>query len=153
MIIKNLQSEINKLRSARDKAAPGGAKSLLNTQINAAKAELDGERAALTQLQSKQESAKRTLNDLKNKYKEYSDQLKNSSKITSKYAEAFKLLPQPIQNAVNATKSLTKAAAAFIATPLGLILGALVLSYKAVTFWANNSAEGQVAFAAEQCIP
>lgn len=146
-VIKNLQSEINKLRSARDKAAPGGAKSLLNTQINAAKAELDGERAALTQLQSKQESAKRTLNDLKNKYKEYSDQLKNSSKITSKYAEAFKLLPQPIQNAVNATKSLTKAAAAFIATPLGLILGALVLSYKAVTFWANNSAEGQVAFA------
>ncbi|MBD9177611.1 MAG: hypothetical protein EGP82_00260 [Odoribacter splanchnicus] len=146
-VIKNLQTEINKLRSARDKAAPGESKSSLNIQINSAKAELEGERAALVQLQSKQESAKRTLNDLKNKYREYSEQLKSSAKTTSKYSEAFKLLPQPIQNAVNATKALTKAAAAFIATPLGLILGALVLSYKAVTLWANNSAEGQIAFA------
>lgn len=146
-VIKNLQTEINKLRSARDKSAPGEAKSSLNIQINSAKSELEGERAALVRLQSKQESAKRTLNDLKNKYREYSEQLKSSAKTTSKYSEAFKLLPQPIQNAVNATKALTKAAAAFIATPLGLILGALVLSYKAVTLWANNSAEGQIAFA------
>lgn len=146
-IIKGIEADVKNIQNSFNKAAPGRMQASIKPELERAKKVLNEEKAALNDLQNKQQQAKLTLQNLKNEYAGYTEQIKQSTKQTNKYAEAFKLLPQPIRNAVNATKAFTKSAAAFIATPLGLILGALALAYKSVSLWANNSAEGQIAFA------
>ena len=59
------------------------------------------------------------------------------------YNEIISNLPGPLRNAVTGLNNMTKAAKAFIATPLGAALAALILAYKALTTWLNKTSEGQ----------
>lgn len=63
------------------------------------------------------------------------------------YNNIISQLPDPLQRAVKGLNGMVGAAKAFIATPLGAVLAALILAYKAVTTWLNKSAEGQQALA------
>lgn len=49
----------------------------------------------------------------------------------------------PMSKTITNFGKMTKAAMAFIATPLGMILGAIALALKSVHTWLNKSAEGQ----------
>ena len=49
----------------------------------------------------------------------------------------------PLSKTITNFGKMTKAAMAFVATPLGMILGAVALALKAVHTWLNKSAEGQ----------
>lgn len=49
----------------------------------------------------------------------------------------------PLSKTIKNFGKMTKAAMAFVATPLGMILGAIALALKAVHTWLNKSAEGQ----------
>lgn len=49
----------------------------------------------------------------------------------------------PLSKTIKNFGKMTKAAMAFVATPLGMILGAVALALKAVHTWLNKSAEGQ----------
>ena len=49
----------------------------------------------------------------------------------------------PLSKTITNFGKMTKAAMAFVATPLGMILGAIALALKAVHTWLNKSAEGQ----------
>lgn len=60
---------------------------------------------------------------------------------------ALDSLPSPLKSATSGFGSLIKAAKAFIATPIGAILGAIVLALKALTTWFSSSADGQMEFA------
>lgn len=64
-----------------------------------------------------------------------------------KYNSIMAQLPQPLQAAANGITGMTGAAKAFIATPLGAILAAIILAVKALTTWFHSSVEGQMAFA------
>lgn len=64
-----------------------------------------------------------------------------------KYNSIMAQLPQPLQAAAGGITGMTGAAKAFIATPLGAILAAIILAVKALTTWFNSSVEGQMAFA------
>lgn len=59
------------------------------------------------------------------------------------YNNIISQLPAPLKNAITGLNGMTGAAKAFIATPLGAILAALILAFKALTSWLHGSAEGQ----------
>ncbi|MBO4718980.1 MAG: hypothetical protein J5658_03800 [Prevotella sp.] len=62
---------------------------------------------------------------------------------TENYKKIIAGLPGPLKNAVTGLNQMTGAAKAFIATPLGAILAALILAYKAITTWLSKTSEGQ----------
>lgn len=63
------------------------------------------------------------------------------------YQQIVGQLPQPLQMAITGVQGMTGAARAFIATPLGAILAAIVLALQAVKTWLNSTVEGQMKMA------
>lgn len=60
-----------------------------------------------------------------------------------RYNQVLSQCPPALRNVITGLNGMTGAAKAFIATPLGAILAALITAYKAITTWLNRSAEGQ----------
>lgn len=65
----------------------------------------------------------------------------------SNYQEILGKLPAPLQSVIGGIMGMTGAAKAFIATPLGAIIAAIVLALQALHEWFGSSVEGQMAFA------
>ena len=63
------------------------------------------------------------------------------------FVSTITALPGPIGKTASAIKSMTKAALAFIATPLGVVLAAIAAALAAVTSWFRRTEEGQNALA------
>ena len=66
---------------------------------------------------------------------------------TQQYNQIMALMPAPIKAAASAVNGLTAASLRFLVTPLGAVIGAIVLALQALTTWFNSSKEGQLAFA------
>ena len=64
-----------------------------------------------------------------------------------KYNEVVSKLPLPLKAACEGITGMTGAAKAFIATPLGAVLAAIILTLQALRTWLNSTVEGQFAFA------
>lgn len=60
-----------------------------------------------------------------------------------KVGEAFKALGIPVMGSLTAIKSVTKALWGMCATPVGAVIAAIALAFKAVHTWMTKSAEGQ----------
>lgn len=60
-----------------------------------------------------------------------------------KVGEAFKALGIPVTGSLTAIKSVTKAIWGMCATPVGAVIAAIALAFKAVHTWMTKSAEGQ----------
>jgi hypothetical protein len=60
-----------------------------------------------------------------------------------KISQSLKSIPGPIGGVIRGLGGMTKAAIAFIATPLGAIIAAIVLGFKALTAYLRGSEEGQ----------
>lgn len=60
-----------------------------------------------------------------------------------KVGEAFKALGIPVTGSLTAIKSATKALWGMCATPVGAVIAAIALAFKAVHTWMTKSAEGQ----------
>lgn len=63
------------------------------------------------------------------------------------YQAIVQKLPQPVQMAIQGIQGMTGAAKAFIATPIGAIIAAVVLALQAMKTWLNSTVEGQLKFA------
>ena len=89
------------------------------------------------------QQAKAGLNDFKNGV---TDLITNNGKFQQQIGvigDAFKGLGIPISGSLTAIKSVTKALWAMCATPVGAVIAAIALSFKAVHTWMTKSAEGQ----------
>lgn len=64
-----------------------------------------------------------------------------------KYNAIISQMPPSLQAAANGIKGMTGAAKAFIATPLGAVLAAVILAVKTLKTWFDSTVEGQLAFA------
>ena len=60
-----------------------------------------------------------------------------------KYDAILKGLPPGLKSAVTGLNGMVGAAKAFIATPLGAVLAALILAFKTISTWLHKSSEGQ----------
>lgn len=59
------------------------------------------------------------------------------------YAQLLQMLPAPIQGVIKGINGITSAAMKFIMTPIGAVVAALALAFKALYTWLNKTAEGQ----------
>ena len=169
--ILNLASEVNASQAEIKKAfnelgkqsfEVGGAQSVeyFREQIVAVTKTIHDYQEQLTQLQASdtfdknsdevkelQENladATKTLEQLKAAY-DGADaaQLAQASENAKGMSQAFNALPGPIKNAVNGLKGLVNAAKAFIATPLGAVIAALVAAFGILKSYFTGTADGQ----------
>lgn len=166
--IQNLQNIMQGAVKAGDMSSAAEAA----TQIQTLQVQLTQAKENLGQLQQQAQGAQDTLNNfgavsagvsqkveeqsttwgrLKDKFSSVGQGL---SKFASKQVEGAKGALSSLTNTVDGMGiplsktitnfgKMTKAAMAFVATPLGMILGAVALALKAVHTWLNKSAEGQ----------
>lgn len=166
--IQNLQNIMQGAVKAGDMSSASEAA----TQIQTLQVQLTQAKENLGQLQQQAQGAQDTLNNfgavsagvsqkveeqsttwgrLKDKFSSVGQGLSN---FASKQVEGAKGALSSLTNTVDGMGiplsktitnfgKMTKAAMAFVATPLGMILGAVALALKAVHTWLNKSAEGQ----------
>lgn len=166
--IQNLQNIMQGAVKAGDMSSASEAA----TQIQTLQVQLTQAKENLGQLQQQAQGAQDTLNNfgavsagvsqkveeqsttwgrLKDKFSSVGQGLSN---FASKQVEGAKGALSSLTNTVDGMGiplsktitnfgKMTKAAMAFVATPLGMILGAIALALKAVHTWLNKSAEGQ----------
>lgn len=70
-------------------------------------------------------------------------QVKKAKGAFSSFSDTIDGMGIPLTQTIKNFGKMTKAAWAFVSTPLGMVLGAIVLALKAVHTWLNKSAEGQ----------
>lgn len=103
------------------------------------------EKATLAIEQNKYELVK--VNQELKKYGQNLDitdaEIVNVSEGTNKFTGSLDGLPGPLGSAVTGIKSMTKAAMTFIATPLGMIIAAIVAGLAALSSYFKRSEEGQ----------
>lgn len=66
---------------------------------------------------------------------------------TENYNKIISNLPAPLQSAISGIQGMATAAKAFVATPLGATIAAIVLALQAMRTWLNSSVEGQMRLA------
>ena len=89
-------------------------------------------------------------NSLKEAVAATSEEMENNDGIMikllggqEKYNAIISQLPPGLKATVQGLNGMVGAARAFIATPLGAVLAALILAYKAISTWLKGTAEGQ----------
>lgn len=94
------------------------------------------------------------MNEVKQELQKTSEEVAEHSSLMvkmmggyEKYQSVLGNLPGPLKNVITSINGMTGAAKAFIATPLGAIIGALVIALQALKSWFDSTAEGQLAFA------
>lgn len=166
--IQNLQNIMQGAVKAGDMSSASEAA----TQIQTLQVQLTQAKENLGQLQQQAQGAQDTLNNfgavsagvsqkvkeqsttfgrLKDKFSSVgqgfsnfaSKQVKGAKGALSSLTDTVDGMGIPLSKTIKNFGKMTKAAMAFVATPLGMILGAIALALKAVHTWLNKSAEGQ----------
>lgn len=89
------------------------------------------------------EQAKNGLNDFKDGIVNVLTANGKLQGEVGKVGDAFKALGIPVTGSLTAIKSVTKALWGMCATPIGAVIAAVALSFKALHTWLTKSAEGQ----------
>lgn len=166
--IQNLQNIMQGAVKAGDMSSASEAA----TQIQTLQVQLTQAKENLGQLQQQAQGAQDTLNNfgavsagvsqkveeqsttwgrLKDKFSSVgqgfsnfaSKQVEGAKGALSSLTDTVDGMGIPLSKTITNFGKMTKAAMAFVATPLGMILGAIALALKAVHTWLNKSAEGQ----------
>lgn len=166
--IQNLQNIMQGAVKAGDMSSASEAA----TQIQTLQVQLTQAKENLGQLQQQAQGAQDTLNNfgavsagvsqkveeqsttwgrLKDKFSSVgqgfsnfaSKQVEGAKGALSSLTDTVDGMSIPLSKTITNFGKMTKAAMAFVATPLGMILGAIALALKAVHTWLNKSAEGQ----------
>lgn len=147
--IKQTQREFIKQRQLEEKVAKSSSGSydqlsakysLLKRQLNALSKEERNNTKEGKAMVMQANSIRNEMNGLQKETGNYSLQV-------GKYTAAFDSLPGPLRGITMGFKSITKAAIAFIATPIGAVLAALVAVIGALKVAFTSSEEGQNKFA------
>lgn len=163
--IEQETAKLNELAKAFQEAAQAGDMGKVTSlgqqmkeqseNIQAVINETNKYKTALSDLNEEDETFRRELEQLVEGTNELGKSLDNNSGIMVKllggqkeYNAIISQLPAPLRSAVTSLNGLVGAAKAFIATPLGAVLAALILAYKSLTSWLHGAAEGQERLAA-----
>ena len=123
-------------------------------EIDIAAASLNFYKEALTEATNEMSLLKGAQVDAQSQWRSVSDEVQKHDSVIVKmmggydnYQTVLSKLPAPLQSVIGGITGMTGAAKAFIATPLGAIIAAIVLALQALYSWFNSSVEGQKAFA------
>ena len=138
-IIRNYQKQIDELEQAQKAAALAGD----TEQVAAYGREIDTLAQAMQSVINTTNQQKTAFNELTGAMDKEEGVMVKLLGGQEKFDDIMKGLPPSLKGAVNGLNGMTKAAKAFIATPLGAILAAIVLAYKALSTWLHKTSEGQ----------
>ena len=145
----------------------------LTLQLNEASKELDslketGDYSAIEQQRAKYDSLVESLHNAENQllnlqaaqmtasteFNNVTEQIDKQDSVMVKmlggydnYKKILDQLPDPVKNVINGIQGMTGASKAFIATPLGAVIAAIVIVLQSLKTWFDSSVEGQMAFA------
>lgn len=150
-VITDLEAETVRLEKAWHNAAPGDAWFAAKNKLEATQQQLEEEKSSLEQLTARYNelgaSAETNNSKAENSARKHDSVLVKLLGGQEKYNEIMSKMPPSLQAAATGINGMTGAARAFIATPLGAILAAIVLALQAVSTWFTSSAEGEMEFA------
>lgn len=89
----------------------------------------------------------RQIRELRTEVKSLGDVMGDATTSEKGFLDTAKALPGPLGSAASGIQSMTKAAMAFIATPLGIVLAAIAAALALVTTWFRRTEEGENALA------
>lgn len=131
--VEELEAEVEKIGTKGGFAKGSDEAKALQEDLKAAKKDLDNVKAAYDGALG----AQANLNK---------ETAKTSSSIKA-LQDMFNALPSPISGAMRSLKKLIVAAKAFIATPLGMVVGALAAAFGMLKSFFSSSADGQAKMA------
>ena len=144
-LAKETETAAQKARDAKDayeslkNALPKGA----NTQeLQNLKNEMDSTKEKAQSLAEQTKGAQSAMRDLgggKNKLESFGQKLLGGRKSIMAIRQAVNMLPAPIAQAASGFGALTRAALLFAATPIGLVLAAIVGAVKALDYALNTT--------------
>ena len=115
---------------------------------------INGMKSKLTQLEQKYNSLSKAERNNKNVGGRLSNQMRklkrdiaSAEASNQTFLESLKNAPGAFGATVSGIEQMTRAAMRFIATPLGAIIAALVVAFKALTVWFHRGSAGESAFA------
>ena len=151
-IVKSLEQAV--MGAANELSVLTASSDATTDEIAAAQANYDALAMSLLNAQNGLNNLQAAQIDAKNRIAEVNNEISTHANVMvrmlggyDKYTAIIGKLPQPIQMVITSMQGMTGAAKAFIATPLGAIIAAIVLALQTLKTWFNSSAEGQMAFA------
>ena len=164
---QNLFSLNNAIKDQKDEVAK------LTQQLNEASASLNslketGDLSAIEKQRAEYDALAASLHDAENKllnlqtaqsqasseFDNVTRQIEQQDSVMVKmlggyenYKQIVDQLPSRVKNVITGIQGMTGAAKAFIATPLGAVIAAIVLVLQSLKTWFDSSAEGQMEFA------
>lgn len=151
-VVKNLMTALEEAKAKYDEIQQ--SESANTEELERAAATYDFLSESLTNAQEKLIALQAVQNEAQIQWQSVSEEIQTHDSILVKmlggyesYSQIIGKLPQPVQSVIGGIQGMTGAAKAFIATPLGAIIAAIVLALQAVNTWLNSTVEGQLKFA------
>jgi hypothetical protein len=135
MKIETLQQQILDANSGSVKQLTAQNKLLTIERNNLSTSTKEGQKA-IADLNKQMDENTSTIKENSTEYEKQKMNIGN-------YKSALDAMPGPFEAFVNGIKNMTKAALAFMATPLGLVLAAVALAIKSVMSYFKDTEEGE----------
>lgn len=141
--VAEARDRMNELSDSEDSGAA------LNAQVEyqALVSSLQNASNELLNLKAAQTDASSSWQSISNEVKTYDSVLVKMLGGQQKYNAIFGQLPPALQGVITGINGMTGAAKAFIATPLGAVLAAVILAMQTLKSWFDSTVEGQLKFA------
>lgn len=148
-VIANLTPVLEEAKTKYEELqATEGASS---AELETAAAAYDTLAASMTSAEAKLAGLQTAQQEAQQRWREMNEEINSHDSILAKMLGGYDnmqaivgKLPQPMQMAVSSLKGMTGAAKAFIATPLGAVLAALILAYQTIKTALSSTAAGQM---------
>lgn len=151
-VVNNLMTALEEAKAKYDEIQQ--SESANTEELERAAATYDMLSESLTNAQEQLIALQAAQSEAKFQWQSVSEEIKTHDSILVKmlggyenYSQIIGKLPQPVQSVIGGIQGMTGAARAFIATPLGAIIAAIVLALQALYTWFNSTVEGQLKFA------
>ena len=151
VVISSLETAVNGAKDSLEAMQASGADI---SALEAAHARYDSLAQSLSNAKDQMRLLQGTQSDTKAEMASVNSEIDAHNSIIvkmlggyDKFNGVISNLPGPIQGVITSLTGMTGAAKAFIATPLGAVIAAIVLALQALKSWFDSSAEGQMAFA------
>lgn len=146
--INELARQVNTVEKALKTARQGtitaaGSYNQLAQEVAAAKARLKEMDGGIGSNSKEFKSLQKFVADGTDKLKDFDKAIGDNTRNVGNYQDAIGALPGPFQQAISGIQGFTKAGLAFIATPVGAIIGALAVALGSLMAYFKGSVEGQ----------
>lgn len=149
------QSEMEKINS-QPVVTPGERQRLqdlssavedFKSKISEAEKDIDNASNSVKRMESDLGDARNAFDKVNDAVRQHDNVLVKMMGGTENYSRILGMMPAPIQNVISGIVGMKNASLAFLATPLGMVLGVVAMALASVHKWLNSTVAGQMEMA------